>query len=513
MSSYYSLSPLYSLPTSAFASMRSSLLANIQKGMEIGQGTMNCHSSGFIFRSGQSELRHDTDHEPIFRQESFFAALFGVREPDFWAMILPVASTSRPGAALSHTTVLIAPDLGEDYEIWAGHRKSAAEWATTYGVDQVIIGAAAVGSFLEVHAPHVRQLWSLGPGVGRNADSGSDHAGVGDIPEARRALALPTSVSLAPSPLLYWAAVEARTVKTGAIADLMRTVADVSAKAHVAVMEATGPGQREFEAEAEFRRRVAAYGCRHTSYTCICGSGDNGSALHYGHAGAPNDGVLQDGQLFLLDMGGELHFHGADISRTYPVNGTFTKDQAALYNTVLDSADAVIAAARPGVSYVELHELSLRTLIVGLRDRMGVVAADANVDDAFAAGIAQVFMPHGLGHMLGIDTHDVGGGERDPRYPTLRLTRELRAGYVVTVEPGAYFISMLLDRALADPKQRPFLVPERIDEYRGTGGVRIEDDILIVEGGCENMSAAAPRTVADVEAACRGGRGKRTRDN
>ena len=466
---------------------------------------MNCATSGFVFRSGQSELRHDTDHEPVFRQESFFAAFFGVREPDFFALILP--NTPKSGTStVSHRTILVAPDLGDDYEIWAGHRKSAADWAAVYGVDTVLIGAGAVGPYLDAHAPHVQQLWSLGPGVGRNADSGSDHAGVGDLGAARLTLALPTSVSLAPSPLLYWAAVEARTVKSGAIADLMRTVADVSAQAHIAVMAATTAGQREFEAEAEFRRRVAAAGCRHTSYTCICGSGDNGSALHYGHAGAPNDGILQDGQLFLLDMGGELHFHGADISRTFPVNGTFTPDQAALYETVLAAADVTIAGCRPGVSYVELHELALRTLLVGLRDKMGVVVADANLDEAFAAGIAQIFMPHGLGHMLGIDTHDVGGGERDPRYPTLRMTRELRPGYVVTIEPGVYFIAMLLDRALADPEKARFLVASRIDEYRGSGGVRIEDDILITEDGAENMSAAAPRTVKDVEAACRGGR-------
>ena len=126
-----------------------------------------------------------------------------------------------------------------------------------------------------------------------------------------------------------------------------------------------------------------------------------------------------------------------------------------------------------------------------------------------AANIGAVFMPHGLGHFLGIDTHDVGGyvgGAARPEkagYARLRTTRVLAAGMYITVEPGCYFIDMLLDEALADPARAPYLCAPAIAPFRGTGGVRIEDDVLVTAGGCENFTLA-PRTVEDVEAACAG---------
>jgi len=184
-----------------------------------------------------------------------------------------------------------------------------------------------------------------------------------------------------------------------------------------------------------------------------------------------------------------------------------------VYEAVLAAVEAVMDAMRPGVSWVRCHEIAYRTLLTRLAAG-GLLRGD--VEAMMAVNLAATFMPHGLGHFLGIDTHDCGGyvggrdavgapGGRDPRdgYRKLRTNRVLAAGMFITVEPGCYFIDFLLDAALADPARAAFLVPEALARFRGTGGVRIEDDVLVTADGCENFSHA-PRTVADIEAVCAG---------
>lgn len=159
-----------------------------------------------------------------------------------------------------------------------------------------------------------------------------------------------------------------------------------------------------------------------------------------------------------------------------------------------------------GVSWVAMHELAYRTMLTKLRDG-GLLIGD--VDAMMAVNLGATFMPHGLGHFLGIDTHDVGGyngGVQRPKeagFASLRTARALQAGNYITVEPGCYFIDPLLDAALADPAKACFINKEVLEGYRHTGGVRIEDDVLVTATGIENFTWS-PRTVADVEAACAG---------
>ncbi|XP_050759883.1 xaa-Pro dipeptidase isoform X2 [Gymnogyps californianus] len=243
-------------------------------------------------------------------------------------------------------------------------------------------------------------------------------------------------------------------------------------------------------------------GMRHTSYTCICGSGENSSVLHYGHAGAPNDKTIEDGDLCLFDMGGEYYCYGSDITCTFPANGKFTPDQRAIYEAVLKSSRAVMKAVRPGVAWPDMHRLADR---VHLEELTKIGILKGNVDDMVKVHLGAIFMPHGLGHLLGIDVHDVGGYPEGveridlPGLRSLRTARSLEQGMVLTIEPGIYFIDHLLDQALHDPAQSCFINNDVLQRFRGFGGVRIEDDIAVTASGMELLTCV-PRTVEEIEA-------------
>ncbi|XP_062356014.1 xaa-Pro dipeptidase isoform X2 [Cinclus cinclus] len=243
-------------------------------------------------------------------------------------------------------------------------------------------------------------------------------------------------------------------------------------------------------------------GMRHTSYTCICGSGENSSVLHYGHAGAPNDKTIEDGDLCLFDMGGEYYCYGSDITCTFPANGKFTADQRAIYEAVLKASRAVMKAVKPGVAWPDMHRLADRVHLEELT-RIGILKG--NVDDMVKVHLGAIFMPHGLGHLLGIDVHDVGGYpegvERieEPGLRSLRTARRLQQGMVLTIEPGIYFIDHLLEQALKDPAQSCFIDSSVLQRFRGFGGVRIEDDIAVTATGMELLTCV-PRTVEEIEA-------------
>ena len=205
-------------------------------------------------------------------------------------------------------------------------------------------------------------------------------------------------------------------------------------------------------------------------------------------------------------MGAELRCYGSDITCTFPANGKFTPEQRIVYETVLEAQWAVMRELKPGVSYVDMHALAYRVILRGLRDRAKLLVG--SLEEMERLNVGAVFMPHGLGHMLGIDTHDVGGKlpalKASPLlelegFRKLRLTRPLAAGMVITVEPGIYFNDYTITRALGDPNVSRFIDQTVLERYRGVGGVRLEDDVLITSRGIVNLTRV-PRTVADVEA-------------
>jgi len=224
----------------------------------------------------------------------------------------------------------------------------------------------------------------------------------------------------------------------------------------------------------------------------------------------PTDHPLQEGELMLCDAGATAPSqYASDITRVTPVSGQFTQRQRAIYNLVLTAQKNAIAAVQPGVSFREIHLQAARDLTDGLC-ALGLMQGD--VDEAVAAGAHALFFPHGLGHMMGLDVHDmeglgedrVGYGadfERSDQFglSALRLARTLEPGFVLTVEPGLYFIPDLIDQWRAEGRHAAFINYERVATYRDFGGIRIEDDVLVTDDGARVLGPAIPKAADAVE--------------
>ncbi|MBN2637705.1 MAG: aminopeptidase P family protein [Bacteroidales bacterium] len=220
--------------------------------------------------------------------------------------------------------------------------------------------------------------------------------------------------------------------------------------------------------------------------------------------------ILKEGRMMVTDAGAETSMHYAsDITRTVPVGGKFNTRQAEIYQIVLDANTEVIKASKPGVPYRDMHFLASRVIVNGLKN-LGLMKGDTEA--AVQAGAHTLFLPHGLGHMMGLDVHDMEGlGEdyvgyndtikRSDQFGTayLRLGKELKPGFVVTDEPGIYFIPALIDQFKAEGKFKDFVNYDKVETYKDFGGIRIEDDLLITEDGCRVLGKPIPKTIGEVE--------------
>jgi len=210
---------------------------------------------------------------------------------------------------------------------------------------------------------------------------------------------------------------------------------------------------------------------------------------------------MKEGDMVLFDMGTTYHCYVADITCSFPVGGKFTEDQKAIYNTVLKANRTVMKHMKPGVFYTDMHKLALRVICEELT-KIGILQGDQKEMEENWVGA--LFMPHGLGHLMGIDTHDCGGypegTERimKPSIKSLRIGRKLEEGMSLTVEPGVYFIESLLLPALENPQLNKFLCKEKILSLMNFGGVRIEDDVVVTKDGIELLTQV-PRTVEEIE--------------
>lgn len=442
-------------------------------------------SAVVLLQGGEASTRYCTDVEPEFRQESFFHWAFGVLVPDCFGCI--EVATAR--ATVFH------PRLDEVYATWMGKLMTCDDVRRQYQVDDVKFVDQIAETLNELKPSVVLLLRGL------NTDSGK---------KTRPADCDGLQSFKLDYENLYPVMAECRVIKTAAEIEVIRYANRISSEAHQKVMRKVRPGMTEYQLEAMFKEySYYVGGCRHVAYTCICGTGDNGSILHYGHAGAANDKTIADGDMCLLDMGAEYYCYASDITCSFPANGVFSEQQRFVYNTVLAASTAVMNALRPGVSWADMHVLANRVTLERLVEG-GVLCG--SVDDMMQVDLGAVFQPHGLGHLMGCDVHDVGGylaGQPEriqrPGLKSLRTARKLQAGMVLTVEPGCYFIDHLLDQALADRKLSKFFVKSELAKLRKFGGVRIEDDVLITEDGVENLTTV-PRTVEDIESLMAEGR-------
>ncbi|CAH0686254.1 unnamed protein product [Spodoptera exigua] len=466
MAATWSMGPgTLEVPLSLFAKNRNRLADKLKNGQVV------------VLQGGEDISHYDTDIEYVFRQESYFTWVCGVREPGCY-FVLDVATRK------AH---LFVRRLPEEYEIWMGKLLSCDDFKKIYAVDEVHY-VDELPSVLRSLKPET--LLTL---CGPNTDSGltAKEAVFPDIYEFN-----------VDNETLFPIIAELRVIKTPEEIEVLRYVCKVSSDAHKQVMLYTKPGRKEYQCESVFLDHCYRVGgCRHVSYTCICGSGHNGATLHYGHASAPNSKLIHDGDMCLFDMGGNYAGYAADITCSFPANGKFTEDQKLIYEAVLAARDAVIREAKPGVLWTDMHLAANRAMLEHLK-KGGLLQGD--VEDMIANGIHGILQPHGLGHLLGLDVHDVGGYlPHCPPRPTgplarLRTARPLLANMTLTIEPGCYFIPRLLDGAKNNPAQAKFFNWEKMDKFRGFGGVRIEDDVLITESGVENLTFV-PRTVAEIE--------------
>lgn len=267
---------------------------------------------------------------------------------------------------------------------------------------------------------------------------------------------------------------EMRLFKSEAEIDLMRKAAGISIDAHKRAMQTCKHLNHEYQLEAELIYEFHRQGCRSVAYDPIVGGGENACILHY----TDNNMPLRSGDLVLIDAGGEYQNYAADITRTFPVNGTFTQEQKSIYDLVLKAQQAGIAAIKPGLAWNEVQQIMVRILTEGLCN-LGILKG--SIDELISTTAYKPFYMHNSGHWLGLDVHDCG------HYKIENEWRPLEAGMVLTVEPGLYISSNIPG---VDPK------------WHGIG-VRIEDDILVTKNGNENLTGALPVRTEDIEALMR----------
>ena len=240
--------------------------------------------------------------------------------------------------------------------------------------------------------------------------------------------------------------------------------------AHRRAMQQVRPGRHEYEIEAELLHEFRRMGAQAPAYSSIVAGGANACVLHY----VDNGAVLRDGDLLLIDAACELDGYAADITRTFPVNGRYSAAQKDVYEIVLAAQAAAINAVKIGASWDDPHQAALKVLAQGM---IGLGLCTGSMDGVLESGDYKRFYMHKTGHWLGMDVHDVGDYKRGGQW------RKLEAGMVLTVEPGCYI--------------RP---GEGVPESLWNIGIRIEDDVLVTAQGCEVLTLAAPKTVAEVEA-------------
>eukprot|EP00388_Colpodella_angusta_P005225 GDKJ01016298.1.p1 GENE.GDKJ01016298.1~~GDKJ01016298.1.p1 ORF type:complete len:513 (+),score=115.88 GDKJ01016298.1:30-1568(+) len=425
----------------------------------------------------------DADCDREFVQEPYFKYLFGVDEPD----ITGVVDLEKK------EFLLFVPKFPVEYQRVMGPPRKFEWYESRFDVK--VYYMEELKSQLEARAVTALHIMSPTP----DSDSKIPYP---LIPSAELLQGLPTDDSL-----LHKILTECRVQKTPGELQLLKWANEANSRAHCFIQLHCRPGMLERQLEALFRGHLgyAAGNRGYLHYGAIVAGGARSATLHYGHAAAANDEELLDGDLVLVDMGGLFQGYGADITHTYPVNGKFTDKQKLIYEAVLAAHDAVLRKMAPGVNWLECHKLAekviLQHLIAG-----GVLKGDeAELDEMIDAGLGAVFMPHGLGHFLGMRTHDVGGFTEQFKRATrvglnyCRTSRDLLEGMYITLEPGCYFIDYLLDNAMKeDSPLAQWIVKDRVNEFRNFGGVRIESNVAVTHDAAESYSIV-PRTVEDIE--------------
>lgn len=417
-----------------------------------------------------------------FRQDSNFLYFFGIDKPGLAAVIDIDADRE----------IIFGDDLSIEDVVWMGAMPALKDLAAQVGVGEALPFRRFI-PFLKKARKTGQSIHFLPPYRHDNMLLLKDALNI-PIPKLKDAV----------SEGFIRAVVAQRAHKSAEeIAEMERAV-NITGNMHVAAMKAAREGQVEAEL-AGLVEGLAVSGGGNLSYPVILSV--DGQILHNHYHG----NTLQKGQMVLGDFGAETDSHYAgDITRTFPVAPSFTTRQREIYEIVLDAEVSAIASLRPGKTYLDVHLAAARRMAEGLK-AIGLMQGD--LDEAVAHGAHALFFPHGLGHMIGLDVHDMedlgeqfvgysDGVARSEQFGTayLRLARTLEPGFVLTVEPGIYFIPQLIDQWRRKKKFEAFINYPALKKYRNFGGIRIEDNVLITESGHRVLGNPIPKTVAEVEA-------------
>ena len=437
---------------------------------------------------------NDVDH--LFDQASNFFFLTGFPEPDAVAVFDPAHDEPY--------TLFVRPHDPE-MEAWNGKRAGVDGARADFGADAAYPIDELAGVLRARFIGHDTLWFTLGGRIDRQV--------LGTLNEARgyrERIGATVPSSIEDAELLL---AEMRLIKTEAEIAALREACRISALGHAEAIRFAAPGLNEHDVQTAMEFTWRALGATREGYTSIVASGDNACILHY----TENDQTLENGDLLLVDAAAQVDHMTSDITRTFPVNGSFTTSQRAVYDLVLAAQEAVIAACKPGLPYTDMHDIAVQTLTEGMVE-LGLLPGP--VEDAVEFGWYREFYFHGTGHWLGMDVHDAGA------YRIVGSGRPLQPGMAFTIEPGIY---VARDQATVELSSVPYDGPSAIElsyregaaeakrlteerkekaesishpvpeEFLGMG-VRIEDDVLVTEDGIENLSRGVPVDPDEIEA-------------
>lgn len=392
-----------------------------------------------------------------YRFDSHFYYLTGFTEPE--AVLVQIIGENP-------ASILFCRDKHIEREIWEGKRSGPEAAKAQWGFDE----AYAIDTLEEKLLLLLQNQTRIYFPLGQNASW--DQRMITLLNEvrnnSRNGVPYPTEI-IDIRPTIG----EMRLIKDQYEITLLKEAARINKDAHCRAMQATKPGLYEYSIEAEILYEYTRQGSRFPAYSTIVAGGENACTLHY----IENTCILKDGDLLLIDAGCEIAGYASDVTRTFPINGRFSAAQKDVYDIVLAAQLAAIDAIKPGVAWNHIDEVALRILVQGLID---LKLCQGSIEGVIESGSYRQFYMHKIGHWMGLDVHDTGHYKIDGQW------RPLAAGMVTTVEPGLYI--------------RP---ADNVPPHLANIGIRIEDDILVTAHGYDNLTAAIPKTISDIEAIMR----------
>jgi Xaa-Pro aminopeptidase len=412
-------------------------------------------SGKYLFIGNDDVGANYRDNVYPFRQDSTFLYYFGINQPSLYALI--DADTGK--------TILFGDDINIDYVIWMGKLPSLSELAEKVGIETVL-PYSSIDQHVNIHTNYLPPYR-------------------GDHYFLLQALFkyTPNQIDQNVSVKMILAVVNQRSIKEEQeIKELDRAVS-ATVQMHAYIIRNARHGMKEYELVGMASQKAWEMGCMWSFNPILT---INGQTLHNHNYG----NELKEGNILLYDGGCQLEtLYAGDMTRSMPVAKRFDKKQEEIYSIVLNALNKSVAVLKPGVRYKDVHLTAAKVIFEGLKE-LGITKGDA--DEAVKAGAHSVFFPHGLGHMMGLDVHDMENlGERYVGYnetlerstqfglKSLRLARELEEGFVITVEPGIYFIPELIDLRKSQSEYLEFINYDKLETYKDFGGIRIEDDYVI----------------------------------